>query len=134
MLTRISLYKPYSHVWGNYQIIMQIIRTFATRYSYNKTIPQTFFSKESVILSYEQEKKQSEKRIPKDILRTKKGLASGAALSSGSFYKRNIRYDDKDNRIEDILTVFDRPFYDLCRDDLWILDPLSLTVASQLVY
>ena len=109
---------------------MQIIRTFATRYSYNKTIPQTFFSKESVILSYEQAKKQPEKRIPKDILRTKKGLASGAALSSGSFYKRNIRYDDKDNRIEDVLTVFDRPFYDLCRDDLWILDPLSLTVSS----
>ena len=107
-----------------------MIRTFATRYSYNKTIPQTFFSKESVILSYEHEKKQSEKRIPKDILRTKKGLASGAALSAGSFYKRNIRYDDKDNRIEDVLTVFDRPFYDLCRDDLWILDPLSLTVTS----
>lgn len=87
-----------------------------------------------MILSYEQEKNQSQKRIPKDILRTKKGLASGAALSSGSFYKRNIQYDDKDNRIEDVLTPFDRPFYDLCRDDLWILDPLSLTVTTFLIH
>lgn len=109
-------------------IHLQIVRCLSTRYTYNKTIPQTFYTKEDVILSFGNNKEQTKQTIPKDIPRTKKGLASGLFLASGEFYSRSTRYDDDKNVIEDILTPFDRPFYDLCRDDMWILDPLSLTV------
>ena len=80
------------------------------------------------MLSYVDEKQQKNSKLLKDIPRTKLGLASGKNLPSCSFYKRNIQYDEDSNTVEDILTPFDRPFYDMCRDDLWVLDPLSLTV------
>lgn len=87
-----------------------------------------------MILSFGNNKEQDKQKIPKDVPRTKKGLASGLFLASGEFYSRNTRYDDDKNVIEDILTPFDRPFYDLCRDDMWILDPLSLTVFVNIIH
>lgn len=66
--------------------------------------------------------------------RTKLGLSSGKALPAGDYFYRHIRYDDDKNVLEDVLTPFDKPFYDLIRDDLWITDPLSLTVLNCSVY
>lgn len=98
----------------------------ATRYTYNKTIPQTIYSPENVVFSFSSEKSPEIRNTP----RTKLGLASGKALPSCDFVYRNIRYDEDKNVLEDNQVPFNKPFYELIRDDLWVCDPLSLTVFS----
>lgn len=96
----------------------------ATRYTYNKTIPQTIYSPENVVFAYSSKKNPEISNPP----RTKLGLASGKALPSCDFFYRHVHYDEDRNILEDSLSPFDKPFYDLIRDDLWVCDPLSLTV------
>ena len=106
---------------------MQVIRGMATRYTYNKTIPQTIYSPENVVFTYSSGRNPEIPNPP----RTKLGLASGKALPSCDFVFRHIHYDEDKNILEDYQTPFDKPFYDLIRDDLWVCDPLSLTVLAQ---
>ena len=41
-------------------------------------------------------------------------------------------FDEEQNINKDELTRFDKPFYSLIRDDLWVLDPLSMTVRPEI--
>ena len=63
---------------------------------------------------------------------TKLGLSSGKALPSSQFYTRCVSFDEEQNINKDELTRFDKPFYSLIRDDLWVLNPLSMTVRSEI--
>ena len=72
--------------------------------------------------------KQKESKSKKRSPTTKLGLSSGRILPPSQFYQRSVRFDENKNINEDVLTPFDNPFYSLIRDDLWVLDPLSLSV------
>ena len=87
----------------------------------------TIYSPENVVFTYSSKKNPEIPNPP----RTKLGLASGKALPSCDFVCRHIHYDEDKNILEDYQTPFDKPFYDLIRDDLWVCDPLSLTVLTQ---
>ncbi|KAK8820577.1 hypothetical protein WA577_006637, partial [Blastocystis sp. JDR] len=112
------------------QFVMKTCRGFATRYSYNKTIPQTIYAKENIVLSFTDEQNKKESKNKKRSPMTKLGLSSGKALPSSQFYTRCVSFDEEQNINKDELTRFDKPFYSLIRDDLWVLDPLSMTDAQ----
>ncbi|KAK8801070.1 hypothetical protein WA588_001896 [Blastocystis sp. NMH] len=103
-----------------------VFRGVATRYSYNKTIPQTIYSKEDIVLSFRGEDASVSKKDIKRTARTKLGLSSGKALPSGHFFSRKQHFNEDQNVVEAELLSYDKPFVDLIRNDLWVLDPMCL--------
>lgn len=106
-----------------------MFRGVATRYSYNKTIPQTIYSKEDIVLSFRGKESSASKSDPKRTARTKLGLSSGKSLPSGDFYLRKQHFNEDLNVVEAELLSYDKPFVDLIRNDLWVLDPMCLRVG-----
>ena len=108
-----------------------MFRGVATRYSYNKTIPQTIYSKEDIVLSFQGKDSSVSKSDLKRTARTKLGLSSGKALPPGNFYLRKQHFNEDLNVVEAELLPYDKPFVDLIRNDLWVLDPMCLRVRLE---
>jgi mdm38 len=50
-------------------------------------------------------------------------------LPSGHFFSRKQHFNEDQNVVEAELLSYDKPFVDLIRNDLWVLDPMCLRVS-----
>lgn len=66
----------------------------------------------------------------KRTARTKLGLSSGKSLPAADFFDRKQFYDEDMNVLKADFQLYKDPFVNLIRDDLWVLDPLSMHVLE----
>ena len=112
---------------------MQLLRSITTRYAYNKTIPQTVYSKQDIVLAFPDGKKKAASVDTKRTTRTKLGLSSGKSLPVADFFDRKQYFDEDMNVLKADYEPYKDPFVKLIRDDLWVLDPMALHVVKRVI-